>query len=428
VDDTEFQLTHDSILYGVRRGPLIIAALVVIAALLAVAIYARVQHAVAKKNDITLALAGPLPIVEPLILQEVSKDVAKKVNDATPFAVTAVPPAAPFRFDGGPVDMDRATDCLASTIFYEAGAETVAGQMAVVQVVLNRVRHPAYPHTVCGVVFQGHERRTGCQFSYTCDGSMVRRPSAASWDRFRALGRSMLTGLVYAPVGTATHYHTDWVLPKWSATLDKVRAEGTHLFFRWRGPWGTPKAFRARYSGGEQAYAKLALLSTAHRTADMNLDEIMKQIEASQQMALEGQTPAAVPSVDGAAPIATPIEQPEVIDKAKDTFFIRVDPRTEPSMLTEIAERTCGSRDYCKVMGWVDRTKMPKGAAVDEAALASLSFSFLRNKYEGFEKSLWNCTVFARADKRQCMRRRVIMETPAQPVDPETPDAGPSAD
>jgi hypothetical protein len=139
--------------------------------------------------------------------------------------------------------------------------------MAVVQVVLNRVRHPAYPKTVCGVVFQGHERQTGCQFSYTCDGSLVRQPSADAWQRFRGIGRAMLGGQIYAPVGSATHYHTDWVLPKWSAQLEKVRAEGTHLFFRWPGFWGAPKALRGAYVGNEPAFAKLAMLSPAHAVA-----------------------------------------------------------------------------------------------------------------------------------------------------------------
>ena len=213
------------------------------------------------------------------------------------------------------IDFDRAMDCLAATIFYEAGNETVAGQMAVVQVVLNRTRHPAYPHTVCGVVFQGHERRTGCQFSYTCDGSMLRRPSIVAWERFRALSRSMLSG-----IGSMRQWgqrHT--IIPmgssrKGSASLDKIRAEGTHLFFRWRGPWGTPKAFRSNYAGGEQAFRKLGLLSTVHRTPDMNLDDIMKEIAASQQIQSEVD-----PLVSIDVPTEAPVlpDAPEVIDKAK---------------------------------------------------------------------------------------------------------------
>jgi hypothetical protein len=81
---------------------------------------------------------------------------------------------------GSAEDRARARTCLAQTAWYEAGQDR-AGQQAVVQVVLNRVRHPAYPKTICGVVFQGSERRTGCQFTFTCDGSLARVPSAAAW-------------------------------------------------------------------------------------------------------------------------------------------------------------------------------------------------------------------------------------------------------
>jgi Cell Wall Hydrolase len=434
VHEPELQLSHDTILHGVRRGPLVAAGLLLLAILLVIVFQDRLSLIArgSKKADFTMELAGPLPAIEPLILRAVPKEVAKKVNDATPFTKTDVDPAAPFKFAGNNVDFERAVDCLAATIFYEAGAEAVAGQMAVVQVVLNRTRHPAYPHTVCGVVFQGHERRTGCQFSYTCDGSMVRRPSNVSWERFRALSRAMLGGLVYAPVGTATHYHTDWVLPKWSASLDKVRAEGTHLFFRWHGAWGSRKAFSARYAGGEAAYAKLALLSSSHRTPDMNLDEIMKQIAASQQIAQESSLGAA--PLDGqetaldAATKSEPVplpQPPEIFDKSKDTFFIYVDPRTDGTILAETAERTCGTRDYCKVMGWTDRRSIPKGGTADEKALAALAFSYLRNRYEGFEKSLWNCVVFSRADKRQCIRKRIPVE-PAAPADDDRPTDSPT--
>jgi spore germination cell wall hydrolase CwlJ-like protein len=419
VHEPELQLSHDTILHGVRRGPLIGATLLLLAILMIIVFQDRLLNSVRqpKSSDLTLALAGPLPAIEPLILQAVPQEVAKKVNDATPFTKATVEPAAPFKFDGSTVDFDRAVDCLAATVFYEAGAETVAGQMAVVQVVLNRARHPAYPNTVCGVVFQGHERRTGCQFSYTCDGSMTRRPSNIAWERFRALSRAMLGGLVYAPVGTATHYHTDWVLPKWSATLDKVRAEGTHLFFRWHGAWGTRKAFRARYAGGEAAFAKLALLSTAHRTPDMNLDEIMKQIQTSN--ALETEVAASTTDPLAAPSIIAPLgEMPTATERAKDTFLIHVSPALEPTSLADIAEKTCGTRDYCKVFAWTNKAQMPKGAELTETSREKVAFSYLRNRSQGFEKPLWNCTIFKRADAKQCMRRRVVPAPATDDVDP----------
>src|SRR5690606_750773 len=111
--------------------------------------------------------------------------------------------ARPFHYTGGEAALARATDCLAAAMIYEAGDDAV-GERAVGQVVLNRLRHPAFPKTVCGVVFQGQERATGCQFTFTCDGAMARRPSAAAWERARGLASGMLAGDVYKPVGTST--------------------------------------------------------------------------------------------------------------------------------------------------------------------------------------------------------------------------------
>ena len=105
---------------------------------------------------------------------------------------------------GTGIDKARALDCLAKAVYYEAASESEGGQRAVAQVVLNRVAHPAYPKTVCGVVYQGSQRRTGCQFSFTCDGSLARKPSATYWARALAVSRRALSGQVYAPVGLAT--------------------------------------------------------------------------------------------------------------------------------------------------------------------------------------------------------------------------------
>jgi hypothetical protein len=114
----------------------------------------------------------------------------------------------------------------------------------VAQVVLNRVRHPAYPKSVCGVVFQGSERATGCQFTFTCDGAIHRAPASGLWARARRVAEEALSGYVYAPVGWATHYHTNWVVPYWSSSLVKLANVGTHIFYRWEGGWGRAPAFR----------------------------------------------------------------------------------------------------------------------------------------------------------------------------------------
>ena len=163
----------------------------------------------------------------------------------------AGPAALPLRISGTPGDHARAQQCLTMAIYYEAASESDAGQRAVAQVVLNRVAHPTYPATVCGVVFQGSERATGCQFSFTCDGSLGRRPSPAFWNRAGRIARQALAGSVYAPVGMATHYHTLAVNPHWAPSLDQVAVIGAHQFYRWPGNAGTREAFTARYRGGE---------------------------------------------------------------------------------------------------------------------------------------------------------------------------------
>ncbi len=163
----------------------------------------------------------------------------------------AGPAARAFFSAGSGIDKSRALQCLTAAVYYEAASETVGGQRAVAQVVLNRVAHPSYPNSVCGVVYQGSERRTGCQFSFTCDGSLDRKPSTAAWDRARMVAQQALSGETYAPVGLATHYHTIWINPYWSSSLNPVGTIGAHRFYRWRGLAGQPAAFREAYAGSE---------------------------------------------------------------------------------------------------------------------------------------------------------------------------------
>ncbi|WP_420145241.1 cell wall hydrolase [Sphingobium sp.] len=160
-------------------------------------------------------------------------------------------PAMIFRGITG-LDSYRALHCLTSAIYYEAANEPDDGQRAVAQVVLNRVRSPLYPNTVCGVVYQGSERTDyKCQFTFSCDGAMARLPAAAAWVRARRVAERALAGDVYAPVGLATHYHTLAVRPDWSSSLQAVAVIGAHIFYRSPGFNGTPAAFRIPYLGRE---------------------------------------------------------------------------------------------------------------------------------------------------------------------------------
>lgn len=171
-------------------------------------------------------------------------------------------PARPFFSAGVGLTHARAQECLAQAVWYEAASESEAGQRAVAQVVLNRVAHPSWPNSVCGVVYQGSERRTGCQFTFTCDGSLARRPAGVGWARAQRIAADALAGSVYAPVGHATHYHTLWVNPYWAGTLDHIGTIGAHRFYRLRGGAGEKNAFTMAYAGlegGPAARAPTAL-------------------------------------------------------------------------------------------------------------------------------------------------------------------------
>lgn len=153
------------------------------------------------------------------------------------------PAAQPFRL-GNALDASRDLDCLTQAAYYEARGEGRDGMRAVVQVVLNRVRHPAFPKSVCSVVFQGSARSTGCQFSFTCSGAMRGRVNRAAWDRARNVASAALSGSVFAPVGNATHFHTTAVSPSWGASLVRVTQVGDHLFYRFGGRAGSSSSFR----------------------------------------------------------------------------------------------------------------------------------------------------------------------------------------
>jgi spore germination cell wall hydrolase CwlJ-like protein len=122
--------------------------------------------------------------------------------------------------------------CLAQAIYYEARSESRIGQLAVADVVLNRVASPAFPNSVCGVVYQGSERLRGCQFTFTCDGSMARRLNKRKWAQSEELAGAILAGLRVPVSRNATHYHANYVSPPWAQRLTPTATIGTHKFYR----------------------------------------------------------------------------------------------------------------------------------------------------------------------------------------------------
>ena len=162
------------------------------------------------------------------------------------------PAAQPYAFRGRTAtDTTRAHYCLTAAIYYEAASETDDGMRGVAQVVLNRARHPSFPGSICGVVFQGSQRAIVCQFTFACDGAMARAPSRANWARASRIASEALGGRVFAPVGLATFYHTQAIWPSWGRSLAMTNVVGAHIFHRFRGRYGTPVAFSRPYSGVE---------------------------------------------------------------------------------------------------------------------------------------------------------------------------------
>lgn len=193
---------------------------------------------------------------------------ARVMNAAMPFSRAPVIAAQPFTVTGPEADKARALTCMTQAIYYEAGFEPVQGQRAVAQVVLNRMRHAIFPHSVCGVVFQGAELSTGCQFSFSCDGALGRgSPAAAAWRRAQDVARAALNGYVEKSVGLATHYHTDYVAPYWMTTVTKLARVGQHIFYRWPGTVGLPAAFGERYAAVERIPSPTLLAAARARNA-----------------------------------------------------------------------------------------------------------------------------------------------------------------
>jgi len=343
----------------------------------------------------------PLPAATPTLTNfadppDAARDTARRSNGRERFVPDGLVIAPPFQATMAPADRQRAVDCLAAASYYEAGTGA-SDQRAVVQVVLNRLRHPAFPHTVCGVIFQGSERSTGCQFTFTCDGALARRqPSPLAWRQAQQVAEEALQGHAEAAVGQATHYHTDWVFPAWSGQMDKIAAVKTHLFFRWRGGWGASAAFSARYAGGEPRIPGLAHLSFAHR----------------------GEPPVTPPGSDAqpAPPMlaSAPVTQGATIGERlpdhvgppdADVFLVTLDANASSDELLRLAERACGNRDQCRFIGWTNAGRKARQLPMPGSAIDAISFSFIRHNRSEPDTARWNCSEFPRSDRNQCLRR-----------------------
>ena len=323
-------------------------------------------------------------------------DAARARNAATPLAAVGVGTARPFGFVGNGVDRERATGCLALAALAEAGGDD-ADQRAVMQVVLNRVRHPAFAKTVCGVVFEGSERATGCQFSFTCDGSLARTYSTAAMQSARRRAAEALGGYVHASVGNATHYHADYVWPWWSPQLDKVASEGRHIFYRWRGYWGTAQALSANYRGGEPD--------------PLGLEEMAEAVERPEMPARtfveDGTAVRTITAGDGDGPQAVEREGPEASPDSGDprVHFVLVARTEDPVALVEQARSLCPGGGFCQVYGWSESAAIPSALPLSAQARQALRFSFLPARSGNPEAIFFDCQAFPAPTIGRCLPR-----------------------
>ena len=172
--------------------------------------------------------------------------------------------------------LDSEAHCMAQAIYYESRNEPLAGQLAVAEVISNRMRDHRYPDTACGVVFQGATRTTGCQFTFTCDGALGRKPKGTAWEQAQEIAAHVLMNLAEDRTGGATHYHATYVDPVWSAGLIKTDKIGLHVFYRF--PRGSEWAKVRSASASRSAPAPVV---AAAETKDLNAESLSVLREAT---------------------------------------------------------------------------------------------------------------------------------------------------
>ena len=242
-------------------------------------------------------------------------DDARRINGLIPATSEPLTPARPFVLAAkSTAEKERAVRCLSNAIYYEAALEPVDGQRAVAQVVLNRVRDQNFPKSVCGVVYEGWERTTGCQFSFTCNNALLSGPLPVLYQRARKVAEAALNGSVMADVGTATHYHADYVAPYWAPTLTKLTQIGMHIFYRWPGMAGELSAFNGRYQGGELRLSEAVLTGRAPRAAPAGDNP------GAVQLLLASSAPLPEPEIPGRRRKATPEEIARINDLLQKSY------------------------------------------------------------------------------------------------------------
>ena len=308
--------------------------------------------------------------------------------------------ARPFLFEGSSADRARARDCLALAAMAEAGYGDI-DQRAVMQVVLNRARHPGFANTVCGVVYQGSQRATGCQFSFTCDGSLARTYPASQWRYARQRAEEALGGRVESAVGIATHYHANYVYPWWSDQLDKIAVVGPHLFFRWRGFWGTNRAFSVAYRGGEPDPTALRIVAQETERPVAALPTLVADSEAVRSITAKDENAPGTRRELGAN--TAPVPAATGASSGPGAHFVLVGAGDDPAAILAKARTLCPGDRFCQVYGWSEAGAIPTELPLPDAARRQLRFSYLAPRNGNAEAVFFDCRLFADPPDGRCL-------------------------
>ncbi len=209
-----------------------------------------------------------LASVDPNVMPQTAAPQPAVMQISLPAHIAVLPPPAPgvpplspaqrLHLEGK--ERAKAERCLADAIYFEARDQPYIGQVAVAQVVINRVFSGVYPHDVCGVIYQNASHHLACQFTFACDGKRKTINEFGSWARARRIARETLDGQLYVQaVATSTHYHATYVHPNWVHEMHRFAREGIHLFYRpiaWGNGSDEPIWSRAQLASNKQASTK----------------------------------------------------------------------------------------------------------------------------------------------------------------------------
>jgi len=184
------------------------------------------------------AIAGIAPSADPALASLSTTPVPAMASEQLAYARANAPVTGGFASGKAMEVSDKEMWCLATAIYFEARGESYRGQVAVAQVVLNRVKDHRYPDTICGVVFQNQHRRNACQFSFACDGIPEVVTERKAWEQAEDISNRVTRGELYlTEVGDATHYHATYVRPAWAPRMTKVTQIGLHVFYKFKRGW-----------------------------------------------------------------------------------------------------------------------------------------------------------------------------------------------